>query len=46
MLAGYVPDLEFKLHDVGEKQKRKLLMRHGEKLAEAYGLLKVPKGLL
>ncbi|CAO2826869.1 unnamed protein product [Amaranthus hypochondriacus] len=45
MLAGYVPDLESELHNVGEQQKRKLLMRHGEKLAVAYGLIKVPNRL-
>ena len=45
LLAGYVPDLELELHDVGEEQKLKLLMSHGEKLAVAYGLLKVPNGL-
>ncbi|XP_021734103.1 pentatricopeptide repeat-containing protein At4g16835, mitochondrial-like [Chenopodium quinoa] len=44
-LAGYVPDLEFALHDVGEEQKQKLLLWHGEKLAVTYGLMKVPKGL-
>ncbi|XVF10901.1 hypothetical protein REPUB_Repub07fG0223200 [Reevesia pubescens] len=43
-LAGYVPDLEFALHDVGEEQKEKLLLRHSEKLAIAFGLMKVPYG--
>ncbi|XWS49151.1 hypothetical protein CRYUN_Cryun13aG0139100 [Craigia yunnanensis] len=32
-LAGYVPDLEFALHDVGEEQKKQFLLRHSEKLA-------------
>ncbi|KAI9078902.1 hypothetical protein K1719_039172 [Acacia pycnantha] len=43
-LAGYVPDLEFALHDVGEEQKEQLLLCHSEKLAIAFGLLKVPPG--
>ncbi|XWS62041.1 hypothetical protein CRYUN_Cryun07bG0176900 [Craigia yunnanensis] len=43
-LAGYVPDLEFVLHDVGEEQKEQLLLRHSEKLAIAFGLIKVPYG--
>lgn len=44
-LAGYVPDLEFALHDVGEEQKEQLLLWHSEKLAIAFGLLKVPEGI-
>lgn len=44
-LAGYVPDLEFALHDVGEELKEQLLLRHSEKLAIAFGLLKVPLGV-
>ncbi|CAI0417823.1 unnamed protein product [Linum tenue] len=38
-LAGYVPDLECALHDVGETEKKQLLLRHSEKLAIAYGLI-------
>lgn len=44
-LKGYVPNLEFALHDVGKKQKEKLLLWHSEKLALAYGLIKLPLGL-
>ncbi|KAL5551380.1 hypothetical protein UlMin_001556 [Ulmus minor] len=44
-LAGYVPVLESALHDVGEEQKEKLLLWHSEKLAIAFGLLKVPAGI-
>ena len=44
-LAGYVPDLEFVLHDVGEELKEQLLLWHSEKLAIAFGLLKVPLGV-
>lgn len=43
--AGYVPDLEYALHDVGEKVKEQLLLRHSEKLAIAFGLMKVPEGM-
>ncbi|XP_062026415.1 pentatricopeptide repeat-containing protein At4g16835, mitochondrial [Rosa rugosa] len=44
-LAGYVPDLEFALHDVGEEQKQQLLLWHSEKLAIAFGLIHVPLGM-
>ncbi|KAI3707393.1 hypothetical protein L6452_25861 [Arctium lappa] len=40
-LAGYVPVLEFALHDVGDQQKEKLLLWHSEKLAIAYGLIRI-----
>ncbi|GAB2300814.1 Pentatricopeptide repeat-containing protein At4g16835, mitochondrial [Dionaea muscipula] len=43
--AGYEPDLESSLHDVGEEQKEQLLLWHSEKLAIAFGLLRVPRGL-
>ncbi|WCJ25803.1 Pentatricopeptide repeat (PPR) superfamily protein [Euphorbia peplus] len=43
-VAGYVPDLEFALHNVGEEQRERLLMRHSERLAIAYGLIKLPSG--
>ncbi|CBI23541.3 unnamed protein product, partial [Vitis vinifera] len=43
-LAGYVPDLEYALHDVGEEQKKQILLRHSEKLAIAYGLIRMPLG--
>ncbi|KAB1205059.1 hypothetical protein CJ030_MR7G016703 [Morella rubra] len=44
--AGYSPDLEFALHDVREEQKEQLLLWHSEKLAIAFGLMKVPPGTL
>lgn len=44
-LTGYVPDLEFVLHDAGEELKEQLLLWHSEKLAIAFGLLKVPLGV-
>ncbi|THG22454.1 hypothetical protein TEA_023025 [Camellia sinensis var. sinensis] len=43
-LEGYVPDLDFALHYVGEEQKEKLLLWHSEKLAIAYGLIRMLLG--
>ncbi|KAM1023831.1 hypothetical protein ACFX2I_044600 [Malus domestica] len=43
--AGYCPDGSFVLHDVEEEEKAHSLGYHSEKLAIAYGLLKVPKGM-
>ncbi|KFK22255.1 hypothetical protein AALP_AAs66747U001000 [Arabis alpina] len=43
-LAGYTPVLEFALHDVEIEQKEKLLLWHSEKLAVAFGCLKLPEG--
>ncbi|GAV73378.1 PPR domain-containing protein/PPR_2 domain-containing protein/DYW_deaminase domain-containing protein [Cephalotus follicularis] len=42
--AGYFPDGSFVLHDVDEEEKVQSLRYHSEKLAVAYGLLKVPDG--
>ncbi|KAI3469040.1 hypothetical protein Pfo_025703 [Paulownia fortunei] len=44
-LAGYAPDLESALHDVAEEQKEQLLLWHSEKLAIAFGVIRVPVGL-
>ncbi|KAI3454229.1 hypothetical protein Pfo_010892 [Paulownia fortunei] len=44
-LADYVPDLESALHDVAEEKKEQLLLWHSEKLAIAFGLIRVPLGL-
>lgn len=41
--AGYSPDGSFVLHDVDEEEKVHSLGYHSEKLAVAYGLMKVPK---
>ncbi|KAK6288506.1 hypothetical protein POUND7_000047 [Theobroma cacao] len=41
--AGYCPDGSFVLHDVDEEEKLYSLRYHSEKLAVAYGLLKLPK---
>ncbi|KAM1866381.1 hypothetical protein ACFX13_009237 [Malus domestica] len=43
--AGYCPDGSFVLHDVEEEEKVHSLGYHREKLAIAYGLLKVPQGM-
>ncbi|KAL0326558.1 UNVERIFIED_CONTAM: Pentatricopeptide repeat-containing protein, mitochondrial [Sesamum angustifolium] len=40
-LTDYVPNLESALHDVSEEQKQQLLLLHSEKLAIAFGLIKV-----
>ncbi|CAL9049426.1 unnamed protein product [Musa banksii] len=41
---GYVPDTKFVLHDVESGQKEYVLSTHSEKLAVAFGLLKLPAG--
>ncbi|KAL8047360.1 hypothetical protein ABFX02_08G235900 [Erythranthe guttata] len=38
-LNGYEPDLSSVLYDVNEEEKRRILMKHSEKLALAYALL-------
>lgn len=43
--AGYCPDGSFALHDVDEEEKMHSLNYHSEKLAVAYGLLKLPEGM-
>lgn len=43
--AGYVPMVEFDLHDVGRNEKEKLLLYHSEKLAVAFGLIATPPGV-
>ncbi|XP_031377707.1 pentatricopeptide repeat-containing protein At5g39680 [Punica granatum] len=40
---GYVPDIAMALHDVEDEQKEDHLSYHSEKLAIAYGLLKMPR---
>jgi hypothetical protein len=42
---GYVPDASSVLHDVKDLEKIKMLNHHSEKLAIAFGLLFVPRGL-
>ncbi|KAK4371976.1 hypothetical protein RND71_007360 [Anisodus tanguticus] len=43
--AGYVPDLNFSLHDTNEEGRERSLSYHSEKLSIAFGLLCVPKGV-
>ncbi|XP_022928697.1 pentatricopeptide repeat-containing protein At2g03880, mitochondrial isoform X1 [Cucurbita moschata] len=42
--AGYVPVMNFALHDMDEEAKERSLTYHSEKLAVAFGLLAVPNG--
>lgn len=42
---GYVPDTSSVLHDIEESEKIKLLNRHSERLAIAFGLIFLPPGL-
>lgn len=42
--AGYVPDFNVVLHDVGDELKKKLVWRHSERLALAFGLVSMPIG--
>ncbi|KAG5565709.1 hypothetical protein RHGRI_001579 [Rhododendron griersonianum] len=42
--AGYVPNMNFALHDVDEEGKELGLAYHSEMLAVAFGLLFVPQG--
>ncbi|MED6134555.1 hypothetical protein PIB30_038015 [Stylosanthes scabra] len=44
--CGYVPDTSCVLRDVDERMKVKLLWRHSERLAIAFGLLSTPYGSL
>ena len=39
---GYAPDVGVVLHDVEDEQKEGYLSHHSEKLALAYGLMKIP----
>ncbi|GER31891.1 pentatricopeptide repeat-containing family protein [Striga asiatica] len=45
MELGYVPDLKSVLHDVEDSEKVKMLSHHSERLAIAFGLIFVPRGL-
>ncbi|XP_050221710.1 putative pentatricopeptide repeat-containing protein At1g68930 [Mercurialis annua] len=42
---GYKPDANSVLHDVEESEKIKMLNHHSEKLAIAFGLIFIPRGL-
>lgn len=42
---GYVPDTNFVLHDVeSDGHKQDMLITHSEKIAVAFGLMKLPPG--
>ncbi|XP_044467715.1 pentatricopeptide repeat-containing protein At1g25360 [Mangifera indica] len=43
---GYIPDTKFVLHDMESDQKEYALSTHSEKLAVAYGLMKLPLGAI
>ncbi|XP_031479211.1 pentatricopeptide repeat-containing protein At1g56690, mitochondrial-like [Nymphaea colorata] len=43
--AGYYPDRRFVLHDVDDEQKEHSLGYHSEKMAVAFGILRVPPGI-
>eukprot|EP01018_Ginkgo_biloba_P001270 Gb_03440 [translate_table: standard] len=42
--AGYVPDIDFVLHNVDEAEKEHILCGHSEKLAIAFGLMNTCSG--
>ncbi|XAR57032.1 hypothetical protein NMG60_11025032 [Bertholletia excelsa] len=43
--AGYVPNLDAILLDVGDDEKARLLWVHSERLALAFGLVRAPSGI-
>ncbi|XP_073145910.1 pentatricopeptide repeat-containing protein At5g44230-like [Henckelia pumila] len=43
-LIGYVPNCSSVLYDLGEDEKKQILMHHSEKLAFAYGLITIDDG--
>ncbi|XP_057816041.2 pentatricopeptide repeat-containing protein At4g02750 [Cryptomeria japonica] len=42
-LAGYVPNTSLVLHDVEEELKEQILNQHSEKLAIAFGIIRIPR---
>ena len=44
-LKGYVPNTPIVLLDVEENKGKKFLYRYSEKLALAFGLMKIPPGM-
>lgn len=42
---GYVPDINYVLHDVEDEQKEEDLVYHSEKLAVAFGIIAGPAGV-
>ncbi|KDP22505.1 hypothetical protein JCGZ_26336 [Jatropha curcas] len=45
-MFGYIPDLSCALHDVEEEDKEHILKYHSEKLAVAFGLMKIDSGTI
>ncbi|XP_073135093.1 pentatricopeptide repeat-containing protein At4g02750 [Henckelia pumila] len=43
-LDGYISTTKLVLHDVEEEEKQQMLKYHSEKLAVAYGIIKIPEG--
>ncbi|KAG8387507.1 hypothetical protein BUALT_Bualt02G0028300 [Buddleja alternifolia] len=43
--AGYRPDTNYVLHDIEEEQKEAILSRHSERLAIAFGLISISRGI-
>ena len=41
--AGHQPETKVVLHDVGEEEKEMTLCEHSERLAIAYGMMKIPQ---
>ncbi|KAF6139993.1 hypothetical protein GIB67_020384 [Kingdonia uniflora] len=44
-VAGHVPDTNFALHDLEEEEKESEVWSHSEKLALAFGLMCIPRGV-
>ncbi|KAD4384301.1 hypothetical protein E3N88_24469 [Mikania micrantha] len=44
--AGYLPDVNYVLHDVEDEHKEDILFGHSERLAVAFGLIATPPGTL
>lgn len=42
--AGYVSKTSVVLHDVEEEEKERMVRYHSERLAVAYGIMRVPQG--
>ncbi|KAF2594821.1 hypothetical protein F2Q70_00042552 [Brassica cretica] len=42
--AGYVSKTNVVLHDVEEGEKERMVRYHSERLAVAYGIMRVPQG--
>ncbi|KAK1409092.1 hypothetical protein QVD17_35617 [Tagetes erecta] len=40
---GYIPDTDFVLHELDEKEKERYLVQHSEKIAVAFGLISVSR---